>query len=144
MDWLTGMLKPVIDRRDPTLPNRENIWIAGSSTGSLMRLYADSVYNHIFIRAASLSPAVPLVRGRMADLIRRMEFTPNTVIYLDYGAGEAGGSQEILRCFRDTVDALLERGVAVIGCIDPNGDHCEESWEEQILFFMWILLYSRT
>ena len=143
MDWITGTLKPVIDRRYPTLPDRENTWIAGSSMGGLMSLYAVSAYNHIFSRAAALSPAVPLVQGRMADLIRRTEFAPNTVVYLDYGAREAGGRQDILGCFRDTADALLERGVAVTGRIVPNGDHCEASWEEQIPFFMRILFYSR-
>ena len=143
MDWLTGTLKPVIDDRYPTLPGRETTWIAGSSMGGLMSLYAVTAYNSIFGRAAALSPSVSLVRGRMAKLIRGTRFAPGTVVYMDYGAREMGGSREVLRCFLDTAAALAEQGVPVTSRIVPNGDHCEACWEEQIPFFMQTLLYER-
>lgn len=47
MDWLVEVLKPEIDRRYPTLPERETTWIAGSSMGGLMSLYAVCVYGHV-------------------------------------------------------------------------------------------------
>ena len=143
MDWLTGTLKPVIDSRYPTRPEREHTWIAGSSMGGLMSLYAVSAYNRVFSRAAALSPSVPLVRRRMASLLRGTEFAPGTVIYLDYGARETGNSREIPRCFHSTVGTLIEKGVAATARVVPNGDHCEASWEEQIPFFMRVLFYNR-
>ena len=42
-----------------------------------------------------------------------------------------------------TADALMEQGVFVTSRIIPNGDHCEECWEEQIPLFMPILFYDR-
>ncbi len=143
MDWLTGTLKPRIDRRYPTLPDRETTWIAGSSMGGLMSLYAVTAYNHVFSRAAALSPSVWLVRNRMEQLIRASEFLPGTVVYTDYGSRELGNHADMLHCFLRTAAALADKGVAVTSRIVPGGEHCEACWEEQIPFFIPILFYDR-
>ena len=52
MNWLVKTLKPEIDRKYRTLPDRKNTIIAGSSMGGLMAMYAVTAYNHIFQRAA--------------------------------------------------------------------------------------------
>ena len=143
MDWLVGTLKPLIDERYPTLPDREHTFIAGSSMGGLMSLYALAEYGNVFSRAAALSPSVWLVKDRMLPLLRKAEFAPGTVAYLDYGAREMGSHAGMLRCFMDTADALMEKGVLVTSRLVPNGDHCEACWEEQIPFFMRVLLYVR-
>ena len=55
------------DRRAsyPTLPQREATFIAGSSMGGLMSLYAVLVaYNHVFSRAAALSPSIWLASSQ--------------------------------------------------------------------------------
>lgn len=143
MDWLVDTLKPVIDARYPTLPEREATWIAGSSMGGLMSLYAVTAYNHVFSRAAALSPSVWLTDNRMAPLIRKSVFAPGTVVYMDYGQREMGNHQGMLKCYMDTACALMERGVLLNSRIVPNGDHCEACWEEQIPFFMQTLFYDR-
>jgi len=143
MDWLTGTLKPLIDERYPTLPQRETTWIAGSSMGGLMSLYAVSAYNQVFSRAAALSPSVWLVRDQMPGLIEKTDYLPGTVVYMDYGSREMGNHAGMLRCFAHTADALMEKGVFVTSRIVPNGEHCEACWEEQIPFFMHILFYDR-
>ena len=76
-------------------------------------------------------------------MIRRSEYAPGTVVYMDYGSREMGNHQGMLRCYIDTADALMEQGVFVTSRIVPNGDHCEACWEEQIPFFMPILFYDR-
>lgn len=143
MEWLTGTLKPLIDQRYPTLPDREHTFIAGSSMGGLMSLYAVTAYNHLFSRAAALSPSVWLVKGKMTPMIRRAQLEKDTVVYMDYGAREMGNHQGMLRCFEETAAALMEKGVNVTCRIVPNGDHCEACWEEQISFFMPLLFYNR-
>ena len=143
MDWLTGTLKPLIDEKYPTLPEREYTWIAGSSMGGLMSLYAVTAYNGVFSRAAALSPSVWLARHQMPGLIRRTDYLPGTVVYMDYGSREMGNHTGILRNFTETAAAMLEKGVFVTSRIVPNGDHCEACWEEQIPIFMPILFYDR-
>ena len=143
MDWLVFTLKPRIDERYPTLPGRETTWIAGSSMGGLMSLYAVTAYNDVFGRAAALSPSVWLVGGQMAPVIGRAVFAPGTVVYMDYGQREMGNHAGMLHCFMDTASALMEKGVLLTCRIVPNGDHCEACREEQIPFFMEILFYDR-
>ena len=143
MNWLTGTLKPMIDRRYPTLPDREHTFIAGNSMGGLMSLYAVTEYSRVFSRAAALSPSVWLARDQMASLIRKADIAPGTVVYMDYGSRELGSHSGMLRCFQDTACALMDKNVFVTCRIVPNGDHCEASWEEQIPVFMDILFYSR-
>ena len=58
MDWLVNELKPAIDAKYPTLPDRGNTAIGGSSMGGLMSLYAITAYNKVFSKAACLSPSV--------------------------------------------------------------------------------------
>ena len=99
MDWLVEVLKPVIDERYPTLPGRETTFIAGSSMGGLMSLFAVTAYNDVFSRAAALSPSVWLVQGRMAPMIRQSQFAPGTVVYMDYGSREMGNHAGMLQCY---------------------------------------------
>ena len=143
MKWLTGTFKPRIDKRFPTLPGREATFLAGSSMGGLMTLYGLTAYNHVFSRGAALSPSVWLVRDRVNGMISKAHVAPDTVIYMDYGQREMGNHKGMRRCFRRTCDALLDKGVLLTSRIVPNGDHCEACWEEQIPFFMNILLYER-
>ena len=51
MDWLVNIFKPYIDENYPTIPDRDHTFIAGSSMGGLMSLYALMEYHHIFSRA---------------------------------------------------------------------------------------------
>ena len=111
--------------------------------GGLMSLYAITAYNAVFSRAAALSPSVWLVRGRMGAMIRRTEFLPGTVVYMDYGSREMGNHRGMLHSYMGTCNALLEKGMWLQSRIVPNGDHCEACWEEQIPFFMQTLLYER-
>lgn len=141
MDWLTKVLKPEIDRRYPTLPGRDTTFIAGSSMGGLMSLYAVSAYNRVFSRAAALSPSVYLTDGKLIPLLRRTDFSPGTVVYMDFGEEELEGGRQELRCLERTAAALLERGVLLTFRAVPGGRHCEASWERQIPFFLPTLLY---
>ena len=143
MDWLTETLKPIIDRKYPTLPEREFTWIAGSSMGGLMSLYAVTAYNRVFSRAAALSPSTWLVRHKMLPLLRNIDLEPDTVIYMDYGSREMDNVTSVMRCFLNTASILTEKGAFVTSRIVPNGDHCEACWEEQIPIFMQILFYDR-
>ncbi len=51
MDWFVHTFKPSIDRQYRTLPDRPHTFIAGSSMGGLMSLFALLEYNQVFSRA---------------------------------------------------------------------------------------------
>lgn len=142
MEWLINRFKPIIDENYPTIPDREHTFIAGSSMGGLMSLYAVMAYNHVFSRAAALSPSIWFATGRLDRMLQEAEIAPDTVVYMDYGANELSFHPNMKRQFSRVAARLLERGVLLNCRIVPGGDHCEASWERQIPFFMDTLFYG--
>ncbi len=143
MKWLVNTLKPMIDSEYPTMPEREHTFIAGSSMGGLMSLYAVLAYNDVFSRAACLSPSVWTNPGRLKNLVRTADISADTVIYMDYGSEEMGNHDDMLHFYSGMVKELMDRRVNLTSRIIPGGTHCEACWEEQLPFFMNTLLYTR-
>lgn len=142
MDWFVNVFKPEIDREFPTLPDREHTFIAGSSMGGLMSLYAVMRYNRVFSRCAALSPSIWFATEQLDNMLRTARIRPDTAIYMDYGARELSFHPNMAARFRAVTGLLLERKVDLTSRIVPGGDHNEASWERQIPFFMSILLYN--
>ena len=142
MDWLVGTFKPYIDKNYRTLKERDYTWIAGSSMGGLMSLYALVEYNHVFSRAAALSPSIWTNTDLLEEMIRNAELAKNTVLYMDYGSDELANHRDILGSFADMTALLLKKGVQLESRIVPGGNHSEASWERQLPFFMHALMYN--
>ena len=142
MDWFVRTFKPGIDRAYRTLSDRKHTFIAGSSMGGLMSLYALLEYNQIFSRAAALSPSLWVAPQRLARLVRGAQVEPDSVLYMDYGSREMGSRELMREQFSRVTEQLLSRGVKLTCRIVPDGDHCEASWERQIPFFLPTLLYG--
>ena len=143
LEWYSGVLKHMIDRLYPTLPDREHTFVAGSSMGGLMSLYALMRYNQVFSRAAALSPSLWVAPQAVAELIRTAELAPDTVLYMDYGQQELGNHRHMARIFQSACTRLWQRGVLLSSRIVPDGTHCEASWEKQIPFFIQTLMYQQ-
>lgn len=143
MEWFIRRFKPYIDAHYPTLPDREHTFIAGSSMGGLMSLYAAAAYNRVFSRAAALSPALDFNASDLNRLLKEADMAPDTVIYMDYGENEFKHDRRAAPRFRSTASVLLRRGVRLTARIVPEGEHCEASWEKQIPFFIPTLLYNK-
>ncbi|MCI7812808.1 MAG: alpha/beta hydrolase-fold protein [Lachnospiraceae bacterium] len=142
MEWLIHTFKADIDSRFRTLPDREHTYIAGSSMGGLMSLYAVLEYNSVFSRAAALSPSVWISTAKIIALIKNSSLDPNTVVYMDYGSREINFHPNMRQKFGRVASQLLANGVMLDCRIVPGGNHCEATWEKQIPFFMNTLLYE--
>lgn len=136
MDWMVNELKPAIDCHLRTLPDREHTIICGSSMGGLMALYGAAVYNHIFQRAACLSPSVWLAPGKLVELLSKANIQNDTCIYMDYGSVEIYNHAASAEALISIVHLLLSKRVDLTFRIVPGGTHCEASWEQQIPIFM--------
>ena len=136
MNWLVGTLKPMIDSRLRTLPDRDNTLIAGSSMGGLMSLYAALDYNEVFSRAACRSASLWVHPRKVLRMIERADISPDTCIYLDYGTEEIGNHPQNPQVLFDACQALLHKGVNLTIRIVPGGSHCEASWAQQVPVFM--------
>lgn len=141
MDWFVNELKPAVDESFRTLTDRDHTFIAGSSMGGLMSLYALLEYNHVFSRAAALSPSLWTDFKKVKNMINKAKIDPHTVLYMDYGSEEFGNHKSMRRFFSDAVSLLLQKGVLLDCRIVPGGCHCEAAWEKQIPFFMKALTY---
>lgn len=142
MEWWIHTFKPMIDEKYRTLPFRETTFIAGSSMGGLMSVYALLEYNQYFSGAAALSPSLWTGRRKIEQLIQTAEIDPNTVLYIDYGDLEFDNHFDMRSAFGRTVSLLIARGIKVTARIIPGGTHCEASWERQVPFFMNVLSYE--
>lgn len=141
MDWFVNTFKPEIDRQYRTLPDRECTFIAGSSMGGLMSLYALLEYNDVFSRAAALSPSLWVAPAKLETLIRNVKLRPDTVLYMDYGELELANHANMRRQFARVTSLLMDKGILLESRIVPGGTHCEASWERQLPFFMNTLTY---
>jgi len=144
MDWLVRTLKPQIDRRFPTLPDRKHTFIAGSSMGGLMSLYAIMRYNFVLSRAAALSPSLWFAPDQVEHMLRTARLRPDTMLYMDYGGQEFDNHPNMFQYFLGASQILMERKVDLTTRIVPNGEHSEGCWQKQIPIFMNLLQYDLT
>lgn len=136
MRWLVQTLKPYIDAHYPTLPDREHTFLAGSSMGGLMALYGVTAYNHIFQRAACLSPSLWGCPEKALEIVARAKIRRGTVIYMDYGELELFNHPASLETLVSATHLLLTKRANLTFRIVPGGTHSEASWEKQIPLFM--------
>ena len=136
MEWLVNELKPYIDANYRTLPDREHTIIAGSSMGGLMSLYAATVYNHVFSKAACLSPSLWTNPERLLKMVEKADVGEDTCIYMDYGSEEMGNHPANKEVLKAMSQLLIEKNINLAFRIIPNGNHSEASWEKQIPIFM--------
>ena len=136
MDWLVGTLKPYIDANYPTLPDREHTAIAGSSMGGLMALYAICEYNHVFRRAASISPSLWISKDKVLELVENAKIDTDSIIFMGYGSAELPNHAPSSEALISVTRLLLTRRCNVALKIIPGGAHNESSWEKQIPLFM--------
>ena len=136
MDWLVGTLKKYIDTHYPTLPDRDNTAICGSSMGGLMALYGACEYNHVFKKAACLSPSFWVSKDKVLQIVTHAEMETDSCIYIDYGSVELPSHSLNSEALISVARSLLTKHVNVALRIIPGGTHSERSWEKQIPKFM--------
>lgn len=101
-----------------------------------MSIYAICRYNHVFSRAAALSPSLWVASGKIVQMIRECDMGEDTIIYMDYGSEEMKNHRQIQEALKHAAGAFLDRQVNICMRIVPGGQHCEASWEKQIPVFM--------
>ena len=136
LKWMVDGLKPYVDSHFRTLPQREHTIIAGSSMGGLIALYGVLAYNHVFQRAACLSPSLWVSPIQSLAMIHRATIAPDTTIYMDYGEEELGNHRENPFVLNRAVSFLLKKKANLAFRIVPHGNHFEASWEKQVPIFM--------
>ena len=142
LKFIVTELKPFIDIRFSTLKDKDNTFIAGSSMGGLISLYAICEYPDVFGAAACLSThwtgifqlednPVP---AAFFDYMRTYLPDPRTHrIYFDYGDQTLDQLYFSLQLTAN--DIMREKGFNNANwktLLFPGKDHSEKSWAERL------------
>jgi predicted alpha/beta superfamily hydrolase len=134
LKFIVEELKPFIDKTYPTLKDRKNTFVMGSSMGGLISLYAISEYPEIFGGAACISTHFPAGDGVMIEYMKTNLPAPKDhKIYFDYGTETLDASYEP---FQIKADAAMkakgyEPGKNWLTRKFAGEDHSERAWAKR-------------
>jgi predicted alpha/beta superfamily hydrolase len=136
VDFLVKTLKPFIDKNYRTLKNKQNTFIAGSSMGGLISMYAILKYPRLFGGAGIFSPAFS-VGPKIYDDIEGKGAKVNSKIYFYCGAEEGETMvPDTERAFSEMRKVSKSKMVCIIR---KDGKHSESVWKEEFpLFYLWL------
>ena len=137
VDFLAKTLKPYIDKKYRTLKDSKNTFMAGSSMGGLISMYALLKYPKVFGGAGVFSPAF-WVGPKIFDDIKTKGKKVNAKIYF-YAGDEEGESMVpmTLRAFNDMHRVSKSKMCEVIRA---GGKHNEQRWRVEFpLFYEWLM-----
>jgi enterochelin esterase-like enzyme len=140
--FLVKELKPFIDKKFSTKPDVANTFIAGSSMGGLISMYAICEYPKVFGGAACLSTHWvgvfraennPIPAAFRAYLQKKLPNPQNHKIYFDYGTATL---DSLYKPFQEQVDAILfKKGFRLHNWLTQEfigEDHSENAWRKRL------------
>lgn len=137
VDFLVHTLKPFIDKNYKTQKDRSNTFIAGSSMGGLISMYAVLKYPKVFGGAGVFSPAF-WVGPKIFDDIKGNGKKAKSKIY--FYAGKLEGDKmvpDMLKAFQDMKKVSKSVMTTVVR---DDGKHNEPTWRKEFpLFYEWLL-----
>ncbi len=150
LKFLVAELKPFIDSNFSTLPDKDNTFIAGSSMGGLISLYAICEYPKVFGGAACLSTHWTgiyqlennPIQETFFDYLKNQLPNPKTNrIYFDYGDQTLDALYPSLQ--RKVNGIMVEKGFDATNWVTksfPGKDHSEAAWKERLQIPLEFLL----
>jgi predicted alpha/beta superfamily hydrolase len=136
--FIVKTLKPYIDKKFRTVKGKKTTYIAGSSMGGLISMYAVLKYPKVFGGAAVFSPAFWVTGSRIYDDIKKKGKKVKSNIYLY--AGKQEGERmvpDMLKAF-ETMSSVSKSNIMTV--IRDDGKHNEATWRKE--FYMaacWII-----
>lgn len=142
LTFLVSELKPFIDNRYATLPERDHTAIMGSSMGGLISIYALAEYPDVFGMAACLSThwpgfnpgQVPEMPATFTHYMRETLPPPaHHKIYFDYGDQTLDAHYPPLQAKVDNVMQDLGYTDTLWRTVfDPGANHSETAWQKRL------------
>ena len=139
-EWVTGDLKQYIDSHYRTWPHREATAIAGYSMGGMMALYGILKFNHIFSKAAVISPAVQPAMEAFRHDIQATALATDTRTFFSWGTRELESNPGLADRIRDLEGRLQTKGTRTYLFCNEGGIHNEASWQQEVpcwMRFLW-------
>ncbi len=150
LKFIVTELKPYIDKTYSTFSDRKHTFVAGSSMGGLISLYAICEYPKVFGRAACLSTHWtgiyqnndnPIPAAIISYLKTHLPKPKNHKIYFDYGDKTL---DSLYRPWQEKVDVVMKaKGFTTKNWktqFFAGKDHSEQSWRERFLIPLEFIL----
>jgi predicted alpha/beta superfamily hydrolase len=150
LKFLVTELKPFIDKTFATKTDRKHTFIAGSSMGGLISMYAICEYPDVFGGAACLSTHLsgiyqlndnPIPSALYIYLKKHLPNPKNHKIYFDYGDQTLDSLYPTLQKEVDKI--MITKGFTGKNWITkffPGKDHSEKAWHERFHFPLEFIL----
>ena len=141
--FLVYELKPFVDSRYRTRPDREMTFLMGSSMGGLISLYGICEYPQVFGGAGCLSPHWPIAHQLFSAYLKvRLPKPGQHKIYLDYGneANSRGYRVSQKRVERILKGRGYEPGIDWLSYWSAGDPHSETAWRTRIQMPLRFLL----
>jgi predicted alpha/beta superfamily hydrolase len=134
---LAKTLKPFIDKKYRTCRKRKKTFVAGSSMGGLISMYAVLRYPKVFGGAGVFSPAFWVSGNNIFDDIKKKGKKVRSRIYFYGGKREGDGMvQNMLKAFTRMAKVSKSKMITVIR---DEGKHNEARWRVEFpLFYTWL------
>jgi len=150
LSFLVKELKPNIEQHFQVSKNREDVFIAGSSMGGLISLYALIEYSETFGGAACLSTHWPLgmleadpsfTLAYIAYMRERLPLPAPTKLYFDHGDQDLDALYPALQARVDSFFYNNDQwNMEFMSKAFPGHGHKEEYWQERLAIPMQFLL----
>ena len=136
VDFLVKTLKPFIDRKYRTLGDKIHTFIAGSSMGGLISMYAILKYPNVFGGAGVFSPAF-WVGPKIFDEIKAKGKNVKDKIYFYCGGSESDRMVPDIEKAYEEMKKVSKSKMKVV--VNPDGKHNEPTWRAEFPeFYQWI------
>jgi predicted alpha/beta superfamily hydrolase len=135
LKFLVRELKPFIDSRYRTLPNRANTFIMGSSMGGLISAYAACEYPQVYGGAGCVSTHWPAGDGAMIDYLKTHLPKPRAhKFYFDFGTETLDAQYAPFQMRADEVmlRAGYTEGLDWVTRKFDGEEHSEKSWRKRV------------
>lgn len=140
--FIVGELKPFIDSTYATLPDQENTFIAGSSMGGLISMYAICEYPGVFRGAGCLSthwpgfedyPGNPVPEAFVRYLDKNLPPPGSHRIWFDHGTETLDATYAP---HQRKIDEVIQkhgyRSSQWITKVYPGANHSERAWQKRL------------
>lgn len=136
VDFLVNTLKPFIDKNFRTVKDKEHTFIAGSSMGGLISMYAVIKYPEVFGGAGVFSPAF-WVGPKIFDDIKAKGGKTTSAIYFYGGSLEGETMVPDMQKAYEEMKKISKSKLKIV--VNENGKHNEPTWRKEFPeFYKWI------
>jgi predicted alpha/beta superfamily hydrolase len=138
VDFLVQTLKPYIDQKFRTKKDAANTFIAGSSMGGLISLYAVVKHPEVFSAAGVFSPAF-WTAPELFNYVDKADLSTSRPRFYFY-AGAKEGTSMVPDMKRMVALVEKKKGYNTMTAVNPLGLHNEPTWRKQFPnFYRWLM-----